>query len=108
VALADLDVAVDLGKRQNRNVQLAGQRLEPPADLRHDLLPGPGTVVVLAAVDQLEVVDDEQADTVVRPGPPGQGGDLRHRAGRRVVDVQRPVVHLRVGPIDGQTLLGRQ
>ena len=55
--------AIDLGQRHHRDLQLAGQELEPARDLRHLLLPAVAAVV---RIDELQVVDDHEPDVVPR------------------------------------------
>src|SRR6202451_1315847 len=68
---AQLDAAVELGQRDHRHEQLLGELLQPARDLR-DLLFARGTAVF--RLDQLQVVDDHQADLVLPLEPAGDCG----------------------------------
>ena len=84
--LAVLDGPVELREGDDRDVQLAGERLEPPADLGDLLL---AAVARLLAVDELDVVDHDQAEVLPELEPAGVGGDLEHVPRGGVVDEQR-------------------
>ena len=59
--LAVLDGPVELREGDDRDLQLAGERLEPAADLGDLLL---AAVARLLAVDELDVVDHDQAEVL--------------------------------------------
>ena len=84
--LAHLHLPVQLGQAQQGDVQLAGEALQPPGHLGHLLL---ARVARIVRLDQLQVVDHQEAEVLLPLQPPGAGGDFRHRAGRRVVDEDR-------------------
>ena len=67
------------------HVQLLGHRLQAAGDLRHLLHP-----VVAAAAgggpDQLQIVDDDEAEAVLALEPPRPGAQRRHGDAGRVVD----------------------
>ena len=84
--LAVLDGAVELRERDHRHLQLAGQRLEPAADLGDLLL---AAVARLLGVDELDVIDHDQAEVLAQLEPPGVGRDLEHVPRGGVVDEER-------------------
>ena len=86
LSLVDFGLPVELGQAQHRHLQFAGQPLEPAGDLGHLLLPRIFRVVRL---DQLQVVDHDQAQPALALQPAGGGGDFGDRAAGRVVDEQR-------------------
>src|SRR5829696_2053373 len=86
-----LQVPGQLRQRHHRALQLAGEDLEAPADLRHLHL---AVLGLGAAGHQLEVVDGHEADVpevgleAARLGP-----DVEHRGHRVVVDVEGGLGH---------------
>ena len=84
--LAVLDGPVELREGDHRDVQLAGQRLEPAADLGDLLL---AAVARVLGVDELDVVDHDQAEVLPQLEPAGHGRDLEHVPRGGVVDEDR-------------------
>ena len=81
-----LDRAVQLGQGDHRHLELAGQRLEAPADLGDLLLPA---VARVFGIDELDVIDEDQPDPAAAAHPPCAGGDLKHVPRGRIVDVHQ-------------------
>ncbi len=97
LVLALLDLAAELGESDDRNAELLGERLEAAADLR-DLV---DAVVVAApprALEELEIVDDDEADAALPLEPAGAGAERRDGEARRVVDIERQAFELGRGP----------
>jgi hypothetical protein len=67
-----------------------GKRLQPVGDLR-DLLCAVVTAID-RAVDQLQVVDNDQADSGLAALAACLRSDLRHRQATRLVDVERQIL----------------
>ena len=85
LVVALLDGAAELGQGQHRHVQFLGQRLEALGDVGDFLDP----VVAGAAggrAQELEVVDDDEAELMLALEAAGTGAQLAHRKGRGVVD----------------------
>ena len=66
--------------------ELAGQGLEPAADLGDLFL---AAVARVFRIDELDVIDHDQADLVAPSHAAGAGGDLKHVPRGRVVDEDR-------------------
>src|SRR5262249_41549734 len=82
VTAADLQGAVELCQRDDGNIQIPREPLEPPADCADLLVPGDMPVL---GVDQLQVVDEDAAQPV--PLSPSRGRRYsQNRLPRRVVD----------------------
>src|SRR6056297_17679 len=79
-----LQRAVELGKRDDRYLELLGKRLEAARDLS-DL--GGAVLLVSGHLHQLEVVDHDHADVVLALHPAGPGAQFSRRKRRRLVDV---------------------
>src|SRR5713226_3717659 len=84
LALAGLHCAGELGERHHRHVQLLGQRLQGARDLGDLLLP---VLLLVAPTHELEVIDHDQVEPVLRLHAPGLGPRLQHGEGGRIVDV---------------------
>src|SRR6516162_2897550 len=91
--IAVLDLARELRERQDRHVELLGERLEARGDLGHFLhtaLHGaPGR-----ALQQLDVIDHEEVETLLSLKAPGAGGKLRDGQSASLVDEERQVLQL--------------
>ncbi len=61
VFFATLGTSIQLGERQNRNIQFLGETLETPADFGNFLLPAPRPTIT---VGQLQIIDHHQVETV--------------------------------------------
>ena len=81
-----LGATVELRDRDHRDLELLGQQLDLPGELRDLELAG---LDLLARRHQLQVVDDDEPQVVALLEPPGLGPDLHHRHVGRVVDEQR-------------------
>src|SRR5258708_5523626 len=86
LALAGLHCAGELGERHHRHVQLLGQRLQGARDLGDLLLP---VLLLVAPTHELEVIDHDQVEPVLRLHAPGLGPRLQHGESGRIVDVDR-------------------
>ena len=93
LVLALLDGAAELRQRQHRHVELLGQRLEAAGDLR-DLLHAVLLARLARGAEELEVVDDQQAEPVRALQPAGAGAQRGDRQRRRVVDEEVQVLEL--------------
>ena len=71
-----LGATVELGERDDRDLELLGEQLDLPGELRDLELAG---LDLLARGHQLEVVDDDQPQVVALLEPAGLGPDLHHR-----------------------------
>ena len=96
LVLAVLDRARELRQRDDRHVQLLGQRLEAGGDLRH-LLHAAFVARLGRARQQLQVVDDEQAEALLALEPARAGRELGDRDAAGLVDVERQRGHLLAG-----------
>src|ERR1700730_15318383 len=86
LALPGLHRARELGERHHRHVQLLGQGLERAGDLGDLLL---AVLLLVAPAHELEIVDHDQDEPVLRLHAPGLGPRLQHGEGGRIVDVDR-------------------
>src|SRR5690242_6696177 len=84
LALAGLHRAGELGERHHRHVQLLGQGLERAGDLGDLLLP---VLLLVPPAHELEVVDHDQVEPVLRLHAPGLGPRFQHGEGGGIVDV---------------------
>ena len=82
LVLAVLDRARELGQRDDRHVQLLGQRLEAGGDLATPPARGCRSCRTVPVM-QLQVVDDEQAEALLALEPPRAGGRAGRSRGRR-------------------------
>src|SRR5206468_1068287 len=80
---ARLDLARELREREDRHLQLARDRLERSTDAC-DLLHPP--LIVARALDELEVVDDEQVEAALGLKAPRLREDVGHRELARLLD----------------------
>ncbi len=93
LVLAVLDRAAELRQREHRHAEFLGQRLQAAGDLA-DLL-HPVLVRRLGrALEQLEIVDHDDADPLLPLEPPGAGPERGDRQRRRIVDVERQLRQL--------------
>ena len=76
--LAHLRLAAELAERDDRDAQLAGERLQAARDLR-DLLDAVRVAGLRRRLHQLEVVDDHEVEAGLRLEPAGLRPEL-HRA----------------------------
>ena len=70
-----LDLAGELRQRQDRHVQLLGERLQPGGDLR-DLLHPAFCGAPRGAGQKLEIIDDDEAQSALALQPPRARGEL--------------------------------
>ena len=88
-----LDLAGELGQGEDRDMQLLGERLQPGGDLRdllHAALGGaPG-----GAGQELEIVDDDEAEPSLALQPPRAGGKLGDGDAAGLVDIEREMLQL--------------
>ena len=91
LVVAAFDLARELRERKDRNVELLGQRLEAGGDLGHFLhavfVGAPG-----GALQQLDIVDDQQVEPALALEPARARGKLRDREAAGFVDVERQVL----------------
>jgi hypothetical protein len=73
--LALLDRARELTERDHRNIELLGQRFQSPGNLG-DFLDPVVAATIGGRIDQLEIVDDDQAQTVLTLEAARAGPDL--------------------------------
>src|SRR3546814_17787868 len=88
LVLALLDRAAELGKRQHRYVQFLGERLEAAADLG-DFLDAVAVARLAGALQELEVVDDDEADVTLALEAARTGAERGDGQAGRVVDIER-------------------
>src|SRR5215475_3920034 len=82
LALPALHRARELGERDHRHIELLGQRLEGARDLRDLLL----AVFRAASSHELEIVDDDHVEAVLRFHAPRLRAGLQHGERGRVID----------------------
>jgi hypothetical protein len=92
LVVALLDLPRELRQGEDRNVELLGQRLEPRRDLGH-LLHAP-LALALVAGQQLQVVDDEQAEALLPFELARACRQLRDRDAAGLIDIERDLAHL--------------
>src|SRR6185295_7666652 len=88
VVAAPLGLAGELRERDHRQLELFGELLEPPAD-GGDLQVA--VLVAAARLHQLEVVEDDEGETLLGFEAPRLRSDLEEGRVRRVVDEERGV-----------------
>jgi hypothetical protein len=93
LVLALLDGAAELRQGEHRHVEFLGESLEAAGDLRH-LLHAVVLAVSARGREELEVVDDQQPQSVRALQPAGAGAQGRDRQCRRVVDEEVEVLQL--------------
>ena len=93
LVVAVLDLARQLRQRHDRHVELLGERLEVGGDLGH-LLHAIFLGAAGRALQQLNVVDDQEIHPLLAFQPPGTRGQLRHRQPAGLVDEERQVLQL--------------
>jgi hypothetical protein len=93
LVLALFNRTAELRQGHNGQVKLLGQALEAAADLRN-LLNAVVIPALAAARQQLEVVDDDQADVLLALQSAGAGAQCRNGQAGRVVNVQGQAVQL--------------
>ena len=91
--LARFDGARELRERDDRHVELARERLQGTRDLG-DLLLAVVAVLVRPALHELQVVDDDEVEAVLRLEAARLRAQVHDRDARRVVDVNRRAVEL--------------
>ena len=92
-----LDLAGELGQREDRQLELLGQRLEPGGDLGHLLHPALGGTPG-RALQQLQIIDHEKIQAALAFEAAGARRQLRDREAAGFIDVQRQLLH---GPCEG-------
>ena len=88
-----LDLARQLRERQDRHVEFLGERLEARRDLGHFLhtvFHGPAG----RALQELDVIDNEEVEALLPLETPGAGGKLCDGQPARLVDEERQVLQL--------------
>jgi len=94
LVLALLDGAAELRRRQQGDVQFAGQLFEGAADVR-DFLHAVGVAAHGApGVHQLQVVDDDQVEAVLAVEAAALGAELHGADGGRIVQEDAQVAHV--------------
>ena len=88
LVLALLDRAAQLRQADHRHVELLGELLQAAADLR-DFLDAVVVARPARALQQLEIIDDDHADTLLPLQPPGARAKRGDGQAGRVVNVER-------------------
>ena len=83
---------IQLSEAQHRDIEFARHPLEPPRDSCHLFLP---RVAGIVGLDQLEVVDHDQRESLLTLEPPCHRCNLGECAAGRIVDEQRGGADLR-------------
>src|SRR5262245_47232457 len=83
VVLPIFQTTIELSQRDDRYFQLAGKEFQSPRNLGHLLLPVVTTVV---RIDQLQVVNENDADPMAQFQPAGIGSDAQHPLTGGVID----------------------
>ena len=86
--IAVLDLARELRQRHDRDVELLGERFEARGDLGH-LLYAPFHGAPGRALQQLDVIDDQEIETFLAFETAGTGGELRDGQSAGLVDEER-------------------
>ena len=91
LVLAVLDLARQLRQRQDRNVELLGQRLQPRRDFG-DLLDAVLAGAAARALQKLHVVDHQQIESALALEPSRARRQLADRKAAGLVDIERQVL----------------
>ena len=83
-----LDLTAELGERDDRHIELLGQRLERRRDLG-DFLYAVLAGALARSRQQLDVVDDDEIEALLPLEAPRAGSELADRETARVVDIER-------------------
>jgi len=91
--VARFDLARQLRQRQDRNVELLGQRLEPRRDLG-DLLHTTLAGALARALQQLQVIDHQEIEAALTLKPARTCGKLADREAAGFIDIKRQILQL--------------
>src|SRR5581483_10799490 len=106
LVLAVLDLPRELRQRQNGNVKLLGERLQLVGDLG-DFLDAVVGAAARGALEELDVVDDDEVEAALALQAAGAGGKLGDGEAAGLVDEERRLLHLASGRHDrGELVLG--
>ena len=93
LVVAALDLPRQLRERQDRDVEFLGQRLEPGGDFG-DFLHAVFARAAARALQELDIVDDQEIEAALPLEPPRARRELRNRKTAGLVDIERQRLQL--------------